>query len=160
MVLQWKEREHDQEDTLALANEDCMEALRACRLKKSFLLSYLRAQTELLRYLINLWDEQDQVFRIWDQLMELDVSNVYFITGLSRRGPVPLLTGSRPTGEKMEEVKARVCPEAKYGSGSSKVDIPTVQDLILRALLFTITRAAGAQAQSVSTRRSSIGRQQ
>ncbi len=74
------------------------------------------------------------------------MSDVYFLTGLSRRGPVPQLTGRRPSEEKMDEVKARVCPEAKYGLGSSKVDIPTVQDLTLRAFLFTFTRDVGAQA--------------
>lgn len=83
MVIVWKEREHDQVDTLALVDEDCMEALRACGLKKYFLLSYLRAQPELLQYLVNLWDVQEQVFRILDQVLELDVSDVYFLTGLS-----------------------------------------------------------------------------
>lgn len=52
----------------------------------------------------------------------------------------------------MEEVKARVCPGARYGQGSSKVDIPTVPDLTIRALLFTITRAVGAQAPHEATK--------
>ena len=84
MVMVWKEREHDQVDTLAIADEDCMEALRACGLKKYFMLSYLRAQLELLQCLIDLWDVEEQVFRIRDQVLELDVSDVYFLTGLSR----------------------------------------------------------------------------
>jgi len=39
-----------------------------------------------------------------------------------------------------------VCPGARFGSNSAKVDIPIVQDLTLRVVLFTITRAAGVQA--------------
>jgi len=84
MVMTWKEREHDQVDTLALADEDCMEALRACGLKKFFMLSYLRTQPELLQYLIDLWDVEEQVFRVRDQVLQLEVSDVYFLTRWSR----------------------------------------------------------------------------
>ena len=75
----------------------------------------------------------------------MDVSDVYFITGLSWRGASPILTESRPSGEKIGEVKARVCPEAQFGRSSAKVDIATIQDLVLKVILFTIMRAAGVQ---------------
>lgn len=88
----------------------------------------------------------DQVFRLRNQTLELEVSDVYFITGLSRRGAVPILTGSRPSREKVGEVKARVCPEAQFGQRSAKVLINTIWDLTLKAILFTITRAARVQA--------------
>ena len=92
------------------------------------------------------WDIEDQVFHLKDQTLELDVSDVYFNTGLSRRGARPILTGSRPSGEKMGEVMERVCPGAHTGSNSAKVDIVTIPDLVLRVVLFTITRTAGVQA--------------
>ena len=94
------------------------------------------------------WDIDDQVFRLRDQTLELDVSDVYFITGLSRRGARPILTGSRPSGEKMGEVMDRVCPEAQFGRNSAKVDIATVPNLVLRVILFTITRTAGVQHEA------------
>ena len=78
--------------------------------------------------------------------MELDVSDVYFITGLSRRGVRPILSGSRPSGEKMGEVMERVCPGAHFGSNSAKVDIVTIPHLVLRVVLFTITRTTGIHA--------------
>ena len=56
----------------------------------------------LLQYLVSIWDENEEVFKLRDQVLELEVSDVYFITGLSRRGSVPILTGSRPSGENME----------------------------------------------------------
>jgi len=31
MVLEWKEREHNEVDALALEDDDCMNALRDCR---------------------------------------------------------------------------------------------------------------------------------
>ncbi len=77
------------------------------------------------------WDTEDQVFRLKDQKLELDVSDVYFITGLSRRGARPILTGSRPSVEKIGEVMERVCPGAQFGANSKKVDINTVPDLVL-----------------------------
>ena len=85
-------------------------------------------------------------------MLELDVSDVYFITRLSCRGSVLILTGSRPSGEKMEEVMARVCPRAQMGSGSKKVDIHTIPDLALRVVLHTITWAAGSQAPNEATK--------
>ena len=106
MVIEWKEREHGEEDEQAIESEVCMNSLRNCGLKKFFLTPCLRAQPELLQYLISIWDEQEQVFKLRDHVLELEVSYVYFITGLSRRGSVPILTRSRPSGEKIEEVMA------------------------------------------------------
>lgn len=146
MEIVWKEREHDAVDALTLEDEACMDALRDCGLKKFFLTPYLHAQPELLRFIIDSWDTEDQVFRLRDQTLELDVSDVYFITGLSRRGAQPILTGSRPSGENMGEVVDRTCPGAQFGQNSAKVDIATVPDLVLRVILFTITRASGVHA--------------
>ena len=131
---------------MAIENEAYMTALKNCGLKKFFLTPCLRAQLEILQYLVSIWDENEEVFKLQDQVLELEVSDVYFITRLSYRGPVPILTSSRPSGENMEQVMVRVCPGARTGSGSEKVDIHTVQDLALRVVLHTITRATGSQA--------------
>src|SRR3984885_14145378 len=106
MVVEWKEREHDIVDASAIEDEGCMNSLRDCGLKKFFLTSYMRSQPELLQFIIDGWDVDDQVFRLWGQTLELEVSNVYFITGQSQRGASPILTRSRPSGEKVGEVKA------------------------------------------------------
>ena len=52
----------------------------------------------------------------------------------------------------MEQVKVRVCPGARTRSGSGKVDIHTVEDLALRVVLHTITRATGSQAPHEATK--------
>lgn len=103
-MIEWKESEHERDDELAMEDKFCMDTLRNCGLKNFFLKPYLQAQPELLQYLISIWDENEQAFRLRDQVLELDVSDIYFITRMSRRGPVPILTGSRPFGEKMGEV--------------------------------------------------------
>ena len=57
MVIEWKEREHNEEDELAMDNERCMEALSEYGLKKFFMTPCLRAQPDLPQYLISIWDE-------------------------------------------------------------------------------------------------------
>ena len=146
MVIEWKELEHDEEDELAMENERCIEALKDCGLKKFFLTPCLRAQLELLQYLISIWDENQENFIIRDQELEIDVSDVYFKTGLSRRGAAPILTGTRPCMENMSMVIDRVCLRAWKGTGSGKNDIQTILDLVLKVVLHTITRAARSQA--------------
>ena len=47
---------------------------------------------------------------------------------------------------------ARVCPRARTGSGSGKVDIHTVEDLALKVVLYTITRVARSQASHEATK--------
>ena len=71
MVIEWKEREHSEEDELVMGNKHCMNALRNCGLKKFFLTPCLRAQPELLQYLISIWDEDEEKFKLRDQELEL-----------------------------------------------------------------------------------------
>ena len=54
MVTEWKEREHSEEDELAMEKEICIEALSECGLKKFFMTPCLRAQLKLLQYLISI----------------------------------------------------------------------------------------------------------
>ena len=79
MVVEWKEREQGDVDAQALADDGCMAALRDCGLKKFFHTSCLRAQPELLQFIVDAWDVEDQVFCLKDQTLELDVSDApYF----------------------------------------------------------------------------------
>ena len=64
------------------------------------------------------WDEDQEKFILQDQELEIDVSDVYFITGLSWRGASPLLTSTRPCMENMSMVIERVCRGAWKGTVS------------------------------------------
>ena len=96
MVIEWKEWEHSEEDKLSMENERVMEALRNFFLKKFFLTPCLRAQPELLQYLISIWDENQENFILQDQELDIEVSDIYFITRLLQRGVAPILNGTRP----------------------------------------------------------------
>ena len=106
----------------------------------------------MLQYLISIWDENQEKFILRDQELEIDVSDVYFITALSQMGAAPLLTDTRPSMENMTMVIDRVCRGARKGSSSGKVDIKTIPDLTLRVVLHTITRAVGSQALHEATK--------
>ena len=93
-MVDWKEREHEDVDTQAMNDPNFMEALRACRLLTFFLTPGMRAQPELLRYLISLWDINTEIFVIGNQEPELETLDIYFISGLSRRGEPVNLYGS------------------------------------------------------------------
>ena len=70
-------------------------------------------------------------------VLSLDIEDIYFLTGLSRRGARVTLTGGRGGGLLMREYIHRHCePDAERHKG--KVVIRGVWDLTLRTILFTI----------------------
>ena len=119
--------------------------MRACGFLKFFLTPRLRAHHDLLEFLIRSWNHIDGKFTIRGKEIEFDFMDIYFLTGLSRRGARPILEGQRPNGKTLDELMARVCPEAEK-TRSGKVSIPTVRDIVLRTILFMVTRAAGSLA--------------
>jgi len=117
-MVDWKEREHEDMDTQAMNDPNSLEALRACGLLKFFLTLRMRAQLELLWYLISLWDINREIFVIGDQELELKTSNIYFIIRLSHRCEPMNLYGSRPVGASISSLLAVHCLEAlKFKSG-------------------------------------------
>ena len=82
-MVDWKEHEHEDIDTETMVDPNCLNAIRNCGLLKFFLTPGLRAQPELLQYLISLWDVKREVFMIRDQELELETSQIYFIIGIS-----------------------------------------------------------------------------
>ena len=70
-------------------------ALRRCGLLKYVRLELMRGQEDLLRWLIQQWDEHHHVFRIGGNELSIEKDDVYFLTGLSCHGPRPNLMGSR-----------------------------------------------------------------
>jgi hypothetical protein len=75
--------------------------------------------------------------------LTLEINEIYFLTGLSRRGSWVPLSGSKGGGEPMDYYVAHHCvPGIKKHSG--KVSIKDVQDLPLRTILNTITWMVGS----------------
>jgi hypothetical protein len=145
MVLEWQEREHKENNANAENHPPTIAALRDCGLLKYFRIPGMRAQVRLLEYLVRMWDPDQQVFIVGSHTLTIDIEDIYFLTGLSRRGSYVSLSGSRRGGLKMSEYCNQYCvPEAERQKG--KVAIWGVTDLNLRTILFTITRMAGSVA--------------
>jgi hypothetical protein len=145
MVLEWREREHEEDNENAENNLPTIVALRYCGLLKYFRIPGMRAQVRLLEYLVRMWDPDQQVFNVGPHTLYIDIEDIYFLTGLSRCGYYVSLTGSRGGGLKMSEYCNQYCvPKVERKKG--KVSIWGVTDLNLHTILFTIARMAGSSA--------------
>ena len=102
MAFVWKERAHDNEDIVAYANAEFRNAMQACGFLKFFLTPRLRAQPDLLEFLIRAWNPVDGKFTIRGHDIEFDYTYIYFLTGLSRWGVMPILEGQQPSGETLD----------------------------------------------------------
>ena len=65
-----------------------------CGLLKYAHLELMRGQEDLLRWIIQQWDDQQHVFHIRGNELSIEKYDIYYLTGLSCRGPRPNLTGS------------------------------------------------------------------
>jgi len=124
-MVDWKEREHEDIDTQAIVDPNCLEALRNYGLLKFFLTLGMQAQPKLLWYLISLWGINWEIFIISDQEVVLETSDIYFIKGLSHRGEPVNIYGSRLIGENVSMLLVKHCREA-LKSKSGKIEITTV----------------------------------
>jgi hypothetical protein len=89
-----------------------------------------------------MWDVAQQLFHVESHTLSLDIEDIYFLTGLSRRGSHVTLTGNRGGGLPMSEYVRRYC-EPRAESLKGKVSIRDIRDLPLWNILFTIARMEG-----------------
>ena len=92
-MIEWKEREHEMDDITALRSPRTRASLRSCGLLKFFKLQKMKSKVLLLEHIIGLWDINEQGFRIGTQLLTIELEDVYFLTGLSKRGVLIAFTG-------------------------------------------------------------------
>jgi hypothetical protein len=143
MVLEWHEREHEEDNSIAGNHPPTIAALRNGGLLKYFRIPGMRAQVRLLEYLVHMWDPDQKVFHVGVHTLPLYIEDIYFLTGLSRRRYHVNLTGRRGGGLPMSEYYClHYVPEAERSKG--KVAILGVRDLTLHTILFIIARMAGS----------------
>jgi hypothetical protein len=144
-MLEWQEREHEKEDSMAENDPGTVAALQDRGILKFFRIPSMRAQLRLLEYLVHMWDMDQQLFHMGVHTLTLDIEDIYFLTGLSRHGYHTSLTSSQGGRLPMSEYCRQYCVlEAERSKG--KVSIWGVQNLTLRTILFTISCMAGSAA--------------
>ena len=82
-MLEWKEWDHELNDQVALNDNATIDALCNYGLLKFFMCPGLQAQPLLLQRLVVMWDSDSQHFVVGDQVLEMDVDDIYFLTRLS-----------------------------------------------------------------------------
>ena len=85
MVLEWREREHEDMDQEALEDAPMVNALWQSGLLKLFFTSPMRSNVRLLEFLINYWDHDLGMLDLQGDFLDVTSEDVYFIYGLSRR---------------------------------------------------------------------------
>jgi hypothetical protein len=121
-MLEWREREHEDDDFFAGNDPGTVNALRQCGLLKLLKIQGMRAQLKLLEYLVHMWDVDQQVFHVGSHILSLDLEDIYFLMGLSYHGSRVSLTRSRGGGLPMSEYVHRYCdPEAERRSGKVSI---------------------------------------
>ena len=55
-MLIWREREHEEVDEATMIHQPTLKVLRACGLFKFWAISGMRAQVDLLTWLVSKWD--------------------------------------------------------------------------------------------------------
>ena len=119
------------------------QALRACGLYKFCCPGSLRAKPRLLHLLVDCWDPESETFQIDGMSLSIEVDNIYFITGLSRRGEMVNLRSRGPKGGMtIDEYIAVYCflETEKVGS---QILTNSIQILGLKAILLALGRIVG-----------------
>ena len=98
-MLDWHEREHEEVDLAAIGHQPSIDALKACRLFKFWATPGMRAQVDFLQWLVKRWSIQDQRFMIGGHRLEIELEDIYFLTGLPKRGERLSLFKTRPGGQ-------------------------------------------------------------
>ena len=94
-MLEWQEREHETIDNEAIDDPAMMRVLKNCGLYKFWAIQGMKEHLELMTWLVNAWEVQDQCFIIGDHRLEIKLEDIYFLTKLSRRGENISLFGAR-----------------------------------------------------------------
>lgn len=107
---------------------------------------------ELFKYLARAWDVQTQSFSLREHMLDIQVKEIYFLTGLLRRGAPISLSCSRRGGETIKDYIAANCRPRSEPTKDGKIEIKDVVCLPLRTILFIISRFSGSTTFHLTNR--------
>jgi hypothetical protein len=111
----------------------------------------MKKEILLLEYIISLWDVAEQGFWIGMQLLTIELEDVYFLTGLSKRGVPIAFSGQRALPEQVGVYLARHCVPGERLVGG-RIPIKDIRELPLRSNLFSITSVIGSTSTHMASR--------
>jgi hypothetical protein len=151
MYVQWREREHEQVGELVAGDPNSMAVLMQCGLLKFFLCPFMWVQLRLLNALVDYWHPDVEAFMREGQSLVPTTEDIYFLTGLSRRGE-PVNFRTFPSGPHNIEELIDLHYEAGKNHLSSQVPISKITNLSLQAILLLIGRITGSTALHQASR--------
>jgi hypothetical protein len=94
--------------------------------------------------LVDYWDPDSESFNLDGKPLRIEVENIYFLTGLSRRGEVVnLKSRGADSGMKIEEYIDAHCVAGTPKVGS-QVPIRAINNLSLKIIILVLTRITGS----------------
>jgi len=147
-MLVWWEREHKDVDQATVIHPPSIQALRACGLFKFWAIPSMRSQVDFLQWLVNKWRTQDQCFIIGGHRLKIKAKDIYFLTGLPKRGEGLSLFGARLGGQSVTSLRLEFC---NVQTADKWIDIKTISHLELKVIAFTVTRLCGSVALHLAT---------
>jgi hypothetical protein len=79
MVIEWREREHEEVDAAIERYVRAQQDLQRCGIYRVLDIKGMRAQVRLLQKLINCWDPKIEAFNIDGKPLRIEVDDIYFI---------------------------------------------------------------------------------
>ena len=98
--------------------------------------------------MIDRWSIQDQCFFIGGHQLEIELADIYFLTGLPKRGTDLILFGTRAGGQSVDSLWLEYC---NCQTRDKRIDIKTISRPELMVIAFTVTKLCGAATLHVAT---------
>jgi hypothetical protein len=137
MYVHWREREHEEVNELVGEDRNAMATLMQCGLLNFFLCPFMWAQPRLLNALVGYWHPDVETFMLEGYSLVPTVEDIYFLTGLSRRGE-PVNFRTFPTGpHNIAEFIGLYCT-IDTDRSSTQVPISKITNLLLQAIVLII----------------------
>jgi hypothetical protein len=112
----------------------------------------MRAHVRLLDMLVGYWEPKSESFNLDGQALRIEVEDIYFLTGLSRRGEVVnLKSRGAGSGMKIEEYIDTHCVVGTPKVGS-QVPIQAINNLSLNIIVLVLTRITGSASLHQASR--------
>ena len=150
--MELREWENDINDASTLNDDVMVNVLCESILYKFFLCPNMRSQPLLLQHLVDMWDIDVGNFMVGDQILWLEIEDIYFLTRLSWRGEITLL--ARGWRELTEPVDQYIVQYRRDGArkSSNKFPVRDVMDLTLKNILFCISQVVGSISPDLATK--------
>ena len=113
--------------------------LTQCGILKFYQCPFMQAQPRLLNALIDYWHPDAEAFILEGQSLTLTTEEMYFLTGLSRRGEPVNLRAFPPRPHNIVELIGMYC-EAETDKVGSQVSIHKIINLSLKVIVLLIGR--------------------